>query len=272
MPVRPLAERMPSASTLPAVVSTSRIAASPTPGPRPPAQAGAIELFWFAPWLDGSGTCEPDSEPAATPKARRMLAPSTVISAGCTLAPRNVGCAESAEALAAGVSCRNSCQRRPLIGSDCNCAALMVVVTAAAAGSGFCEAETIGPRCERLCSIAVCVLPAAAAVRSMEGSRRAGSESLCSGSAMAGRGSSCADSVSSSARGAAFCTCIAGCDGARIGVCAGGSCRKLGACALAVRGAFGGEFHKGSADEGGAEAASCMGGTAETLCCCSRLL
>ncbi len=58
--------------------------------------------------------------------------------------PRYEACVESGLALVAGVSSRNSCQRRPAAGSDCNCAAVTVVATTAAAGSVFCAAAATG--------------------------------------------------------------------------------------------------------------------------------
>ena len=77
------------------------------------------------------------------PKARRVLAPSTVISAD-SCEPRKEACDEPAEALAAGVSSRKSCQRRPLAGRAWSCVAVTVVATAGATGSGGCAAATLG--------------------------------------------------------------------------------------------------------------------------------
>src|SRR5580658_3500081 len=151
MLVCPPGERMLSASALPAVAVTSRIADSLTPRPRPPVQDSLIGLCWPALGLDGSDACKPALDPALTPKARRTLAPSTVISADCSLALRNDGSAALDEALAAGVSRRNSCQRRPETGSDCIGSAAMVDVTGGEAGSGLSAAVTMGQRCAEPC-------------------------------------------------------------------------------------------------------------------------
>jgi hypothetical protein len=83
MPVCPPAERMPSASTLPATAVTSWMAASLTPKPRPPVQDWLIDwLIVFcrsSPWLAGSWAVEPADDPAATPNLSEVFAPSMVI-------------------------------------------------------------------------------------------------------------------------------------------------------------------------------------------------
>lgn len=79
---------------------------------------------------------------ALAPKARRVLDPSMVRSEEFRLAS-----AEPGAVVEAGVSSKNSCQRRPLAGSACTSAALMVEETAGVAGSGFSTAAMIGVTC-----------------------------------------------------------------------------------------------------------------------------
>ncbi len=164
MAVRPPAERMASASTLPAAAVTSRMAASLTPRPRPPLQERFVGLDWPPSESTGLEACE--AAPAAVPKARRVLVPSTVISAGSCEA-RKDACDEPVPEPAAGVSSRKSCQRRPLAGRAWSSVAVTVVFTAAATESEDCVADAPGAAGDGLSNAASS--PAAGSAPAKEG-------------------------------------------------------------------------------------------------------
>ncbi len=200
MLVRPPAERMPSASTLPETAVTSRIADSLTPNPRPPVPNPLIALGRPAPWPAGSWDADPEPEPAVAPNLSVVLAPSIAISADSS-EPRYDACVPSALELAAGVSCRNSCQRRPPAGSDSSCVAVTVVATIGSAGSAFCAAAATGVDAIRPSSRAACTPLATAAFkgRSAGDAAKPCASGSTRGTAIASAGSAAMDCVSSAA-------------------------------------------------------------------------
>jgi hypothetical protein len=139
--IRPPAACATLASTLPAVICTSRMAASLSANPRPPAHTRAIPAGSVSLPLD-----EPFPAPPERPNASSVGAPSTAIAAGCVPAPRSEvwPCPPDGVEAVGALSSTNSSQRRPLTGMACNCAAVIVVVTAAAAGPLLSEATRTG--------------------------------------------------------------------------------------------------------------------------------
>src|SRR5581483_11625509 len=106
--------------------------ASLTENPRAPVHTDRVPFCALLSWE--ASVC--GSAIAPEPKARRILDPSTVMSADSWPAARSEVQEEPGPDVEAGVSSRNSCQRRPLTGSAWISVVLREEVTAGAAGSG----------------------------------------------------------------------------------------------------------------------------------------